>query len=326
MKLFGLDPQDAQDRMGSLGQAVRIDKLVHDDGPERGARLIRLVSGGAFEVEVHPDRALDIGRVTYRGIPLAWASPTGMSAPGLSEPLGDGWVRTWGGGMLTTIGLDSFGPSGKDGSEEFGTHGRIGMQPATVTRAEITRDSLHLEGDLRQATAFGDTLVMNRRITLPIGGSTLEIRDTVSNPGPDPVEWMVLYHVNLGWPLLDAHTTIGIPGKAASGENEAPLTIGRPSEEWQEIKNQYVLDKNQDSVTVVNPDNGLTLQLQYSPLTLPWLNTWRLTQKRRYVMALEPSNTPSVAGRIEARKTGDLPRLEAGESQTMSLRIEVTGQ
>jgi len=97
MKLFGLDPQDARDRMGSLGQAVSIDNLIHDDGPERGARLIRLVSGGAFEMEVHPDRALDIGRVTYRGIPLAWSSPTGMSAPGLSEPLGDGWVRTWGG-------------------------------------------------------------------------------------------------------------------------------------------------------------------------------------------------------------------------------------
>jgi len=199
------------------------------------------------------------------------------------------------------------------------------MQPATLTRAEITHDSLHLEGEIRQATAFGDTLVMNRRITVPIGGSSLEIRDTVSNPGPETVEWMVLYHVNLGWPLLDAQTTIDIPGKASSGENEAPFTIGQPSDDGKEIKNQYVLNEGQDSVTVDNPENGLKVQLQYSPLTLPWLNTWRLTQKRRYVMAFEPSNTPSVAGRVEARKTGDLPRLEPGESQTMKLRITMSG-
>ena len=326
MTLFGLEPSDAYEHMGSIGQAVRIDKLVHDDGPERGARLIRLVSGGALEVEVHPDRALDIGRVTYRGIPLAWSSPTGMSAPGLGEPLGDGWVRTWGGGLVSTIGLDSFGPPGQDGTEEFGTHGRIGIQPADVTRTEITPDSLVVEGQIRQATAFGDALFLNRKITIALGGASLEIEDTLSNRGPDPAEWMVLYHVNLGWPLLSPETTIEIPGQASSADTPARFRIGTPREDFEEVSAQYVLDEGHDTVTAMNPELGLALHLQYSTDTLPWLNTWRLLQKRRYVLALEPSNTRSVAGRVEARKSGDLPTLKPGETQTMRLRISVTDQ
>jgi hypothetical protein len=113
MTLFGLDSADADEHMGSVEQAVRIDKFVHDDGPERCSRLIQLFSGGALDVESHSDRALDIVRLIYRGIPLAWSSPTGMSAPGFGEPLGGGLLRTWGGGLVSTIGLDSFGPQGK---------------------------------------------------------------------------------------------------------------------------------------------------------------------------------------------------------------------
>ena len=321
MNILGRNSREVRDRVGDPGQIFRIDKFVSDDGPARGSRVIRLASGGALEVELHPDRALDIGRVTYRGVPIAWLSPTGFGAPGLAEHLGDGWVRTWGGGLLSTVGLDSFGPSGTDGTEEFGTHGRIGAQPATVTRCEITDSQLVVEAEVRQATAFADSLRLTRRVTVPIGESRIIVDDTVVNDGPDPVEWMILYHVNLGWPLLDSHTDIRIP----STDGSERLEFGEPIAEFQQSVVQFVLPAGEDTVTVHNPKLDVALSLKYSVETLPWLNTWRVPQRQRYVMALEPSNTPSVAGRLAARASGDIATLESGASSSLRLEFLLDG-
>jgi hypothetical protein len=152
------------------------------------------------------------------------------------------------------------------------------------------------------------------------------MEDAVINRGPDPAEWMVLYHGNLGWPLLSPETLIDIPGQAPSADTAARFKIGTPREEFEEISAQYVLDEGHNAVSAINPELGLALHLQYSTDTLPWLNTWRLLQKRRYVLALKPSSTRSVAGRVEARKTGDLSALKPGETQTMRLGISLTDQ
>ncbi len=147
------------------------------------------------------------------------------------------------------------------------------------------------------------------------------MEDTLSNRGPDPAEWMVLYHLNLGWLLLGPETTIEVPGQASSADTPARFKIGTPREEFEEISAQYVLDEGHNTVRAIIPELGLALHLQYSTERLPWLNTRKLLQKRRYILALEPSNTRSVACRAEARKTGDLPTLKPAETQAMRLRI-----
>nr|WP_228561618.1 hypothetical protein [Catenulispora rubra] len=45
-----------RDGIGWLGQVSRVDSFTVDDGPARGTRLMRLVNGGALEIEVLPDR------------------------------------------------------------------------------------------------------------------------------------------------------------------------------------------------------------------------------------------------------------------------------
>jgi len=327
MSIYGLNSDSVRERVGDLGQVVRLDRLISDDGPSRGARLLRLVSGGALEVEIHPDRALDIGRVTYRGVGVAWLSPTGFAAPGLAEPAADGWVRTWGGGLLSTVGLDSFGLAGRDGDEEFGTHGRIGAQPATITRTMVGPDVIVVEGEVRQATAFGDTLSLVRRITVPIGGSTIVLEDTVHNDGPDAVSWMVLYHVNLGWPLLDTGTEVHIPTDAdvsfTMGEIETDH-IQHQSQHQSQSQSQSSPHSGTEPVTVRNRRLGMGVSLSYSGDSLPWLNTWRLNQRRRYVLALEPTNTRSLEGRVHARASGDLPHLASGATASMRLELHFT--
>ncbi|KAK1827975.1 hypothetical protein QBC39DRAFT_375133 [Podospora conica] len=101
---------------------------------------MRLVSGGGLKLELHPDRAMDIGAVTVDGVLIAWMSPVGMASPAAYDSAGSNWLRTFGGGLLATCGLENHGPAGVDGM-------------------------------------LGENLGLRRRITVPLGGTAFTVSD-----------------------------------------------------------------------------------------------------------------------------------------------------
>ena len=68
---------------------------------------------------------------------------------------------------------------------------------------------------------------------------------------------------------------------------------------------------------------GLGFALRFDPHQLPGLFTWRMLGHGTYVMAIEPANCVTIAGRVDAGKRGTLPFLEPGESRTYDLEFEV---
>jgi hypothetical protein len=326
--IFGTSVEQALPRVGSLDQVVRIDRFVEDDGPARGARRLRVANGGGLEFDVHPDRALDIGAVSFRGIPLAWMSSTGITRPDAYEPEGRGWLRTFGGGLVTTCGLDSFGPPADDEDGVSGMHGRIGAVPARITELTATAELVTVAGEVRQTGVFQENLLLQRRITSQVGSSAFTIEDTVTNEGENSSPHMVLYHVNLGWPLLDAGSTIDIPAASVTPRDadavagfDAHTEIGEPVAGTRE--QVYVHVAGEERIArVTNPERGLTFTLRHSE-TLPALFQWKLTATKHYVLGLEPANTPEIQGRAAARANGVLPRLEPGESRSYAIEIEV---
>jgi len=40
------------------------------------------------------DRGMDIGPASFKGMPLAWVSPTGWGHPMYYDQMGSGWLRT----------------------------------------------------------------------------------------------------------------------------------------------------------------------------------------------------------------------------------------
>lgn len=326
--IFGTPVGQAVLRVGSLDQFARVDRFVEDDGPARGSRRFRVVNGGGFEFDVHPDRALDIGAATINGVPLAWLSSTGITRPDAYEPAGHGWLRTFGGGLVTTCGLDSFGPPADDQDGVSGMHGRVGAVSARVTEVTVTPELITVAGEVRQSGVFQENLVMRRRITSRVGSTSFIIEDTVTNEGESSSPHMVLYHVNLGWPLLDAGTVIDIPAMSVTPRDpdavegfEKRAEIGEPVVGTRE--QVYVHTAGAERVArVTNVARGLKFTLRYSE-TLPAIFQWKLTATKHYVLGLEPANTPEIQGRAAARANGILPRLESGESRSYSIEIEV---
>lgn len=320
--IFGAVGADLRERVGSLAQVLRVDSFVETEGSARGARRIRLVNGGGIEVEVHPDRALDIGQITIDGIPISWISPTGITAPQFYEPEGNGWLRTFGGGLLATCGLDTFGPPSEDAGEAFGQHGRIGTRPAQVVRAEATDEGVFVEGVIRQSSVFGENLVLRRRISSVAGSDTVVVEDTVTNEGFEEAPHMILYHANLGWPLLDSDAVIDIPSdsvEARDADAESGLdtrsVVGPPQLGFREqVYRHGFTGGNAVDVRVTNPRIGVEFSLGFSSAALPTLYQWKMTGRGTYVLGLEPSNSGNVFGRAAARAAGELPVLRAGES------------
>lgn len=329
--VHGRSGTDLRERVGSLEQVLSVDSFVQAEGPGRGTRRLRLINGGGIEVDVHPDRGFDLGQVRVDGVPVAWISPTGIGDPASYEPEGNGWLRTFGGGLLATCGLDTFGPPSEDAGEVLGQHGRIGTQRAVVVRAEATAEGVVVEGLARQAAAFGEDIVLRRRISSAAGSDTITIDDTITNESFREQPLMVLYHMNLGWPLLDEDTTVSVPAVRTTprdADAEAGIadhrSFGAPVPGFREQVFIHELGTDDEvEVVVANARTGLTFALTVPGKLLPCVYEWKMQGQGHYVLGIEPANTPNVQGRAAARAAGQLPVLAPGESVNYSLSFRL---
>jgi hypothetical protein len=60
-----------------------------------------------------------------------------------------------------------------------------------------------VEGEIRQAQALGENLRLKRRISVELGGNRITLFDQIENLGFVESPLMLLYHINLGFPILD---------------------------------------------------------------------------------------------------------------------------
>jgi hypothetical protein len=330
-------------RVGRLEQVAGVRLVTLGDGVERGVRVLEFRTGTGFAFDVLVDRSLDVGRCEFNGRSLAWLSPTGVVGPWYSEPMGLGWFRSWGGGMLVTCGLDHTLLGGVDDAsnfhqlvkptEEYGLHGRIGFTPARLTgygeRWDGDECVLWAEGVVRQAAVYGEAMELRRRIEARLGESRFTVHDEVVNVGFDPATHMYLYHVNVGWPVVDEGSDYLIP--APPGVPVAPYPKGdyrkltEPNPGFPEECYEHSVVAEPDGtvpVAIVNRQLGIGAYQVYRKEQFPFHTMWRMLGEGTYGVAMEPT-TNRDAGRFDARERGELAYLAPGEARTYDLEVGV---
>jgi hypothetical protein len=327
-------------RIGRLEQVAGIEPFVFDDGPARGVRAFRFRTGSGLSFDVIPDRGMDLGFAEHRGTPLAWLSPNGFVAPSFHEPGGEGWLNSFPGGLLVTCGLRNVGPPGERGGEEFGLHGRASNIPASRVSYDTFWDDegcvLEASGQIREVSVFGPNLVLRRRILARVGESRVRIEDRVTNEGFAPEPLMVLYHINLGWPLLDETSRLIGPGRAgeppeprdevAQSGLEAWDRFAVPTPGFKERVFYHRPTAGLDGLAearVENPALGLVFSVRFHPEELPEFVQWTMTGEGTYVVGLEPA-TCRVGGYEAEEAARRVIRLEPGEVRRYRLEIEVS--
>jgi len=350
--LFGreLSRHELMRRVGHLSQVGGVKLLEAGDGPARGVRLLDFRTGTGFSFQVAVERGMDVGHAEYRGASLAWIPPTLLAGPWYFEQQDEfGWLRTGLGGLNNTCGLLHIGnPETADVShyrfparakDRYGVHDRAALIPG-----ELHSFGEHWEGDecileakgrVTQAQAYGENLVLERTYRAWLGESRFTMRDVVTNEGHYPTVHMLLYHINVGFPFVDAGAELIAPfsgtpkllfGKANLKDKRSYAGFVAPQMGWVQQTFEHKLAPGADglvSIAIVNKKlgNGTGIYVRYDPTTLPRYIEWRMMGEGQYAVGIEPCS--NGFGRGEVRKAGELITLAPGESRSYEIEIGI---
>jgi hypothetical protein len=143
---------------------------------------------------------------------------------------------------------------------------------------------------------------------------------------------MMLYHINLGWPLLDDGAGVHLNARSmkprdAEAEKGAASAARMPTpmagyKEQVFYHDLIAEDNGFASAVLENRKLGLGLFVRYRQEELPKFIQWKMAAEGEYVLGFEPANC-LVEGRAKERERGTLQFLEPGETREFLVHIGV---
>lgn len=318
-----------------MQQVAFVRPVTHIEGRASGLRSYE-VKNGALRFEALADKCLDVGELSYRGVNISFLSKPGLQGRNHYDTHGQEALRSIMGGLFFTAGLENIcAPCTVDGVD-YPMHGRIRTTPAEHLRADarwVGDDYvLQVAGEMREAELFGENLVLRRCIETRYGEKTVKVVDEIENQSFRPEPLMLLYHINIGYPLLDEGTELLLPTRSVTARDENArghedgwnrMDAPRDSEpEYVFIHDLAGTAENWSAACVVNKKLGLGLLVEFSRENLPYFMEWKSTASGDYVLGLEPANS-SVYGRPYHEKEGTLHHIAPLASERNELRFTV---
>ena len=320
-------------RASNANQLYGVRHVTIEEGRGRGMTVYEVETGGMLSVDVLPDNGFDLGALRYRGMNISYLSKNGYVAAAFAGH-GSLFQTSYLGGMMYTCGLLNVGAGCEDSGAWHPAHGKIHSIGAESRGATVDEDSgvIRLTGVIRESALFQHNLRLTRTITLPIGGSSLTIEDTLSNLTPEAAEYMILYHVNFGFPFLSESLRLALPEgtetvprteHAAAGMAEM-CSFPAPIDGYEEQVYLHTLPAK-GGVCTLRAENGalgMGAKLSYSQAALPYLAQWKSMGSGDYALGLEPTNT-LIAGRAKEREERGLPVLKGFEEIKLKVTLEL---
>lgn len=346
VRLYGedLSRRDLAARSGALSQFAGVRLMTLGDGLERGIRMLEFRTGTGLRFTALVDRALDIADCEFRGMSIGWHSPAGFRHPGLHEYEGEGglgWLRSFS-GLLVTCGLDHILFMDEEPADHFlykprttvrhSIHGRVSTIPARLTgygeRWEGDDCILWCEGIVSQAAVFGEHLELTRRVEARVGTNEITLRDRVVNRGFYRTPHMLLYHINVGHPLLADGSRFVAPiadvlwashhGEAYERQGVGYRRLSGPRPGFHEQVWQHEMAADTEGavpVAVVNDALGLGFEVLTQKSQFPCFLEWQNFQEGLYTLGIEPA-TNHVLGHGAARDRNEVIQLDHGEERS----------
>ena len=64
-----LEQKYLHERIGSMQQLAFVRRAVLEDGKGRNMRVVEISNGSGLRFSVYPDRGMDIGEASFKGVP-----------------------------------------------------------------------------------------------------------------------------------------------------------------------------------------------------------------------------------------------------------------
>lgn len=271
-------------KISNFEQLASVRRYKFFEGKEEGIEVVEC-NNGKISFLLNVTKALDIMQLYHEGMNVSFISKNGFTKREIPFP------KRFEGGMLYTCGLDSL--ANREGFELHGTFHNI---PSKIVRCDCNEDGIFIEALIQDTALFGKNLTMKRYVYSSIGSNELNIVDTLINNGYKQEDYCLLYHFNIGYPMLDENCKI--VADVASCESRT---------EWSEkfkddyklitsdVPNQeemcYFLTLNYPKISLINNRINKRFTLEYSNDTLQCLLEWKSMASGDYALGFEPSTS-----------------------------------
>ncbi|HEX3601957.1 MAG TPA: aldose 1-epimerase family protein [Lacipirellulaceae bacterium] len=325
------DPVEFRGERSAIGQwRVRMHTLR--GGRSEGVQVIEL-DNGAMAIDVLPTRGMGIWRVRRGDSTLGWQAPAERPVNPcfvpLMEPAGLGWLEGFN-ELLCRCGLESNGPPEFDDSGHLlrPLHGRIANTPAHRVELIVDEDAgqITLRGVVDESRFHFQSLRLTSSISTSVDSNCFTWSDDVENIGGRDAILQMLYHFNIGQPLLRPGARIAAPLRAVAPHSPAAAKDGidawhlmpppRPGSDEHVFVTELAADDAGNTRVLVSgltDDNAVCLR--FNKRTLPCFTVWRNTPSEAdgYVLGIEPgTNYPNPRsfeqqhGRVATLKPGQI--------------------
>ena len=318
--------------IGHENQLLTARRVTYTEGMSQGVRAIELRNSAGLYATCVEDQCLNLFDFSYKGINFSFQQKNGLVSGRYFNGGAQEFNYYWPAGMMYTCGFLNVGPGGvmRDGMFHP-DHGRVGMMPAQDVSITRDEDGVTVTGTVHEGMLAGYHLELRRSIRFPANGRAIIFEDTVTNLEPQATDFELLYHFNLGYPLLTPASRV-VKG---AGGGYSIHTGGPIPENWDKCwepedhkdEDLFCHENAADAdgyayAAMINDQLGLGCYLKYHTENLPWLMHWRNMCSHDYVMGLEPSNN-QVLGRDRERDNGTLQVLQGYESKHFRVEIGV---
>jgi len=323
--------------VGDISQIADAREGRLTSGKGDGVRTIDVKTGSGLEFTVLPSRGMDIAWASYQGKSISFISKAGIVKPEMFEKDGLSFLRSFTCGLVTTCGLTYMGSPCTDNGEELGLHGRISNIPAQdvsiIKEWEGDEFKIKIRGKVCESSMFGENMVLIRKLTTALGSKKISICDTVENIGFESQSFMLLYHINFGFPVVSENSRLfQYPDSVVSPrDEEAKKDIGQydqfesPAHAYNEkvFFHQFEpIDKKEAYAGVFNEKLQYGAYVKFNQDDFSHFGEWKMMGEGDYVVGLEPSNWFPL-GRAKARELNQLSYLEPGEKRSFRYEIGV---
>lgn len=313
--------------IGHDSQLYGIEEHRLVGGKGDGMRLYEINNGMGLEMTVSPDRNGDITRLRFKGINMSYMSPCGYVAPAYYDSIGANWLSSFTAGFLTTCGLNGVGTPCVDEGEEIPLHGSIANQPCEQSYFYEEDKNLIVKTVTKDETIFGRKLRLSREIIVSTKENSFVIKDTIENTGGRVEPFEILYHMNMGYPLLDEDSIITIPSVEVTGRDDHAakdianwMNMEKPQADYQERCYYHKFENGAGYAKIYQPKLDIGLSISFDSNSLDGFVEWKMMGVRDYVLGLECGNC-YPDGRAAMRQSGMLKFLNPGEKQIYEVKV-----
>lgn len=151
----------------------------------------------------------------------------------------------------------------------------------------------------------------------------------MANTGDRLEPFEILYHMNMGYPLLDEDSILTIPSvdvqprDTHAAEDIANwMHMEKPAPGYQERCYYHKFAGKEGKASLYQPKSKVGLTISFDAGELDGFVEWKMMGVRDYVLGLECGNC-YPDGRDVMRRTGMLKFLKPGEEKTYQVTVQV---